>query len=89
MGQPKKLSYQQRMDKKEDAKLALIHRDLIRLHLAVNQKVTKDSETWRWAALDIYTVLRKEFNTSHKVEKYKEAALKIARDAQTIIHLPF
>ncbi len=89
MGQPKKLTHQQRLDKKEDAKLALIQRDLIRLHLAVNQKVTKDSETWRWAALDIYTTLRKEFSSSYKVEQYKEAALKIARDAQTIIQLPF
>lgn len=91
MGKPKKLSYAERLQKKEAneirERLHIHHQDLNKIYKAMKTSAPDTFDTWRWAALEVFKTLQKDFpqnNTDVKLEKAR--ALAIAREAQAIIH---
>ena len=90
MSPPKKQSYEERMKKKEndtiETKLESIRKDLSSFHKALQQE-DADFDTWRWAALETFRTLQKEFPFDHKLVQIEKArALKIAREAQAALN---
>lgn len=82
--QPKKLSYAEKMIKKQiGGRLDPIRISLRRLDHAMMNSDSKSMSTWRWAALDIFNNLQLNFPFCKEVEYEKQYALHIAREAQT------
>jgi hypothetical protein len=87
----KKLPYAERMQKKENEeikrRLQVIHEDLSKVYKALLKSETDALDTWRWAALESFRVLQRDFPQSNKDVQYEKArALAIAREAQAAIN---
>ena len=82
MGQPKKLSHRERAIRDEQVKLAPILRELHRVQQTLY--TTDDPGTFRWAALDILTTLRRQFPPSPAIYRCTDRALDVACQAQMI-----
>ena len=96
MGQPKKLSHAQKIQKVEDNKLEAFRIQLVRLKLGLAN--SKDFATWRWAGFQLLMMIessqgsqtrltrRASLANSEKAREFKEAALEIARDAEAAMN---
>ena len=81
MGQPKKLTHAQKIAKIENDKLASYKIQLVRLRIGLAR--FDDAKTWKWAALELYKELGREFpEETSRVRQYREEALNIAKEAQ-------
>lgn len=90
MSPPKKLPYAERMKKKEndmiDKRLDPIRKELTSFYKAL-QHEDADFDTWRWAALETFKTLQKDFPFNHKLVQIEKArALAIAREAQGVLN---
>lgn len=87
MAQPKKLTHKQKQEKKLMQRLESYKTELKNLKIAIKTKLS-DSEldTWRWAALQIFKDLG-EFEKHPEVDRYREIALNLAREASNTFRL--
>lgn len=82
---PKKLTQAEKAIKAEIEMLRPIIREIRSIKAAM--KTNDDMLTWRWAALEIVRTLQKDFDkNSPYVQRCKEAALALAREAQLAIN---
>jgi hypothetical protein len=82
MGQPKKLTYKEKQDRKLAQDISKYEIELKKIHRGMQK--SNDIATWRWAAMEIFKEVSNKFdNKSEKVKALKEQALFVAREAQT------
>lgn len=82
MGQPKKLTYKEKQDRKLAQDISKYEIELKKIHRGMQN--SNDIGTWRWAALEIFKEVSNNFdNKTEKVKALKELALFVAREAQT------
>jgi hypothetical protein len=79
MAQPKKLTFKEKQQKKLMDQLAPYIYELKQIKIGM-KKNPDDMDTWRWASLETYKELAK-LKDSAEVEKYREIALAMAREA--------
>lgn len=85
MGQPKKLTHKQRQERAVMTRIAPIDAELKRIYHALKTASAEEVPTWRWAALEIFRSLQVE-QSHEQVDKLKEKALYIAREAQAVMN---
>lgn len=62
------------------AELRLIQLDLVRIQKAI--KKSKDYDTWKWAAMEIFKDLQRDFPDTEVVETLRATALNLARECE-------
>jgi hypothetical protein len=87
MGQPKKLTFAEKKDKKRIQEAEPYRIQIAQLCKALKNCDHQKAINLRWAALELFKTMQNEMEASHLSKKYCEAALNIARNAQIIINL--
>ena len=94
MGQPKKLTHAQKTARRDQAALEAalepVQRDLASIRRAMKKDAANggdDMGTWRWAALEVFNTLSRDFDPQSPVVKsYMNRALYLAREAQQVMN---
>lgn len=91
---PKKLTHREKQQKEVRQRLGKYAVELSKIKNALN--TSDDLETWRWASLEVFRAISNDkwpknndhdgYDISANVERMKERALEIARDAQVGIN---
>jgi hypothetical protein len=85
MAQPKKLTHKEKLERQIMIKLDTHTKSLDKIERVL--KKTDTPELYKWAALETFKMISKEFNLkNHNVEYQKNRALQLARDAQSIMN---
>ena len=85
MAQPKKLTYKQKQEKAAMKILEPYKKQLQQLHMSM-RKNPSEMETWRWAALELFKEISGLSMEHGEMERLKERALFLAREAQGAIN---
>ena len=86
MGQPKKLTFAEKKEKKLIQEAESYRIQLSQLRKALKSCDHQTAINLRWAALELFKTMQNEMDASYLSKKYCEAALNIARNAQIIIN---
>lgn len=81
MAQPKKLTYKEKQEKKAMKILDPYKKQLQQLQMSM-RNIPSEMETWRWAALMLFKEISRLSVEHGEMERLKERALFLAREAQ-------
>jgi methylthioribose-1-phosphate isomerase len=86
MGQPKKLTFAEKKEKKQVQEAENYRIQIVQLRKALKNCDQETAINLRWAALELFKTMQNGMETSHLSKKYCNTALEIARNAQIIIN---